>query len=106
MVDIDEQLAIGNARPDGAKSFETRRVGRNDAVKLHSALRLLNNLRRIQKFVFLWHGVFVPAPDFFAFVFQGHREAELRPDTISVGPDVADDAKGLALADTFDDPVN
>ena len=50
--------------------------------------------------------IFVPANDFFAFVLQGERQAELRADAIAIGPDVADDAKRPALANAFEDAIN
>ena len=71
-----------------------------------AAFRLLEQAVGIHEFIFLRNGVLVPAADFFAFVSQRQREAELRADAIAVGPDVADDAKGFALADDLKNPVN
>ena len=58
-------------------------------------LRFLEQAVGVEKFVFLRDGILVPAGDFFPFVLQGQREAELRADAIAIGPDVADNAKSF-----------
>jgi hypothetical protein len=50
--------------------------------------------------------IFIPTGNFFAFVLQSQREAELGADAIAVGPNMADDANGFAFANDFENAVN
>ena len=97
MVNVDEHFPVGDALAGLAQPLEARAVGGDDAVEFLAALRLLKQAVGIEKFVFLRNGILVPADDFFAFVSQRQRQAELRADAIAVRPDVADDAKGFAV---------
>ena len=106
MVNVDENFPVGDALAGLAEPLETRAVGGDDAVEFLAALRFLKQAVGVEKFVFLRDGILVPADDFFAFVLQRQREAELRADAVAVRPDVADDAKSFVLADDFENPVN
>ena len=106
MIDVDELFAIRDARAHGAKTLETGAIGGDDAVKFLAAFGFLKKGIRIEEREFLRHAVFVPDGDFFALVFQREGEAELGADAIAIGPNVADDAKGLVLADFFENAVD
>ena len=97
---------FGDALADRAQALEAGAVGGDHAVEFQAALRLLEQAVGVEKLVFLRDGILVPADDLLAFVLQRQRQAELRADAIAVRPDVADDAKGLALADGVEDAVN
>ena len=60
----------------------------------------------IQELVFLRDGIFVPARDFFAFVFERQSQAELRPNAIAVRTDMPDHANGLAIPNGFNYPMD
>ena len=106
MIYIDEQVAVRNARSNGAQPFKTGGVGCDHAIEFHAAFWLLNSLCIVQEFVLLRNRIFVPAPDFLAFVLERKREAELRTDTISIGANVAHYAESLALPDALDNPID
>ena len=106
MIDVDELFAIRDARAHGAKTLEAGAIGGDDAVKFLTAFGFLVKAVGVEKGKFLGHAVLVPHGDFFARGFQREREAELGADAIAIRPDVADDAKGLVLADFFENAVD
>jgi hypothetical protein len=106
MVNVDENFPVRDALADLSKALEARAIGGDDTVEFHPGLWLLKQSVRVEKFVFLRKEIFVPADDFFAFVLERQREAELRTRAIAVGPDVADDAKSFVFADDFEDAIN
>ena len=68
MVDIDEEGAPGDARADRPKAFEAGRIGGDDTVELAARLRLVKDVIRVQKLVFLGHAILIPTKDFLALV--------------------------------------
>src|SRR2546422_7619531 len=74
MIDIDEDLATGDAGADFSEAIKTRRIGGDHAVKFMPLLRLLKEMVGIEELVFLGERVFVPAPDFFAFGTEGEGQ--------------------------------
>jgi hypothetical protein len=105
MVDIDETLAMEDARTDFAQALKTGGVGGNDAIKLQPRFRFLDDVVRVEKLVFLRDTIFVPADNFLAFVLQRESQSELGADAIAVGPDMAHNAKGFALPNILKDSV-
>ena len=77
VVDVDEELAVGNAPPDRAETVEGGRVGGHDAVELHALLGLLDDAVPVEELVFLRNAIFVPTGHFLAFGAEREREAEL-----------------------------
>jgi hypothetical protein len=106
MVNVDENFPVRDMFADPAKTLEARAIGGDDTVEFHPGLWLLKQSVGVEKFVFLRKGILVPTDDFFAFVLERQREAELRTHAIAVGPDVADDAKGFAFAEDVEDAIN
>ena len=70
MVNVDENFPVHDAPADFAQPFETCAIGGDDTVEFHPGLRLLKQSVRVEKFVFLRHGILVPADDLFALVLQ------------------------------------
>src|SRR5437879_2180876 len=106
MVNVDEKLSLFDAGANFAEPFETGRVGRDDAIKFHASFRLLDQTVGIQKLIFFRNPVFVPAMDFFAFVFVREGQSQLRTDAIAIGTNMPDDAYGMTFADAFYDAIN
>jgi hypothetical protein len=96
MVNVDENFPVADALATLPSRSKARAIGGDDAVEF-CRVSVFETGRRVEEFVFLRDGIFVPANNFFAFVLQRQREAELRADAIAVGPDMADDAKGFAV---------
>jgi hypothetical protein len=106
MVNVDENFPVRDVLADPAKTLKARAIGGDDTVEFHPGLWLLHKAVPVEKLVFLRQAVLIPANDFFAFVLERQREAELRTHAIAVGPDVADDAKGFAFADRVQNAIN
>src|SRR5690348_3712775 len=106
VVDVDETVPPGNTGPHLAQSLETGGVGRNDAVELQPRLGLLNDMIRVEEFIFLRDGVLVPAHHLLALVLERQAQAQLRTDAIAIGTDVADDAEGFAFSNLIDNSIH
>src|ERR1017187_328992 len=106
MVNVDENFPVRDALADLSQALKARAIGGDDTVEFPAGFRLLKQSGGVEKFVFLRKEILVPADDFFAFVLERQREAELRTHAIAVGPEVADDAKGFAFADDIEHPIN
>ena len=106
MINVDELLAIGDARACVAEAFEAGAIGGDDAIKFLAAFRLLKEVVGIEEGKFLGHRILVPDGDLFSLVFDREGEAELGTDAIAIRPDVAEDAESAVAADFFDDPVD
>ena len=50
--------------------------------------------------------IFIPATNFFPFIFERQCETQLRSNTVTVRPDVSHNANRLALADDIKNPVD
>ena len=106
MIYIDENFSIADAIAHLAQTLKTGAIGGHNTIKLLTRLRLLPVPVAIEKFIFIRDAILVPDGDLFSLVAQGEGQGELRTDAITVGPDVAHDAKGLMLPEDLEDPVN
>jgi hypothetical protein len=71
VIDVDQELAVGNAWGDGTQALEAGRVGSDYAIEFKTCLGFLEEMIRIEKLLLLRIAVFIPADDFFALVLQG-----------------------------------
>lgn len=106
MIYIDENFSITDAITHLAQPLKTGTIGGHDTIELLTRLRLLPVPVAIEKFIFIRDAILVPHGDFFSLVAKGEGQGELRTDTITIGPDVTHDAKGLMLPENLEDPVN
>ena len=105
VVNVDEELAVGDGGAHPAEALEAGRVHSDNAVELKAPPGLLDDVVRVEEPVLLGNGVLIPASHLLPFVAQGQREPELRADAIPVRADVADDAKRLAGPNALDDTI-
>jgi len=106
VIDVDEELAVGNAGTDFPKPLEAGGVSGDDAIEFLAAFWLLERMVAVEEFIFLRVAIFVPAKNLFAFVAQGEAESKLRANAIAIRPDMAHDANGPALANAVEDAIN
>src|SRR6516162_3393520 len=106
MINIDEDIPVRDALAGLAQPLKTRAIRGDDTVKFHSWSWFLEQAVAIKKAVFIRDDVLIPANHAFAFALQGQRQADLRADTIAVGPDMSDDAERFILADRIQDAVD
>jgi hypothetical protein len=106
VVNINDEFASGDPPAYSAKAIKTRGIGCDDTVKFQTSFRFLKNVVRIEEFVFLRHGVLVPANHLFAFLAQRQCQPQLGADAVAIRSDVAGDAKRAAVPDGFQDAVD
>jgi hypothetical protein len=106
MVNVDENFPMADTSAEPAQALEACAIGGDDAVKFHSALRLLEQSIPIEELVFLRNGIFIPAINFFPFIFERQRQTQLRSDTVAIRPDVPNNANRFAFADDIKNLVD
>ena len=74
MIDVDEELATGDAGADFSEAVKAGGIRGNDAVELMAGLGPLKQMLGIEELVFLRERIFVPAKDFLAFSAEGESE--------------------------------
>ena len=77
MVNIDKNFPAADAGNHFAKTFNTRAIGGNDAVKFHAGARFLEQAILVEKAIFVGNGVLIPANHFFTLILQRQGQAEL-----------------------------
>ena len=106
MVDVDEELAVLNAFADFAQPLEAGAVGGDDAVELLAASGFLQKSVGIQKAQLVGKRSSFQQATFLPWFLQGEGQAELGADAIAIGPDMADDANGLAVANAVENAID
>jgi len=95
-----------NATAHFAQAFKTGSIRRDHTIEFVARFGFLKKMIWIQELVFLRIAVFVPTQHLFALVFEGERQAQLRPHAIAVRSDMTDDAEGAAFLDSVNDAVD
>src|SRR5213594_1230072 len=106
MVDIDEDLPVLDALPGLAEPLEAGAIRGNHAVECATWLRGVEEAVRVEEGQLAGHRILVPNGDGLAGVLEGEGQAELGTDAIPIGPDVADDADGVAVANRLHDSLD
>ena len=106
VVDVDEQLSLFDARSDRAQALEAGAVGGDDAIELAARLWRLQQMVWVQERQLARNGILVPAEHFFVLTAERHGQAKLRPNAISIRPDMANYANTLAAANPFENALN
>src|SRR5687767_11545265 len=106
MVNIDEELSVGDCFDRCAQPFEACAISGYYTVEFLPLLRRLNQLLRVEESQLCGQRILVPAGHVLARVYQCERQPQLRTDAISVRPHMAHDADRLARLDGFNDAIN
>jgi len=75
MINVDQNLAVSDARADFAQPFKTCRVGRNNAIEFVSGLRFLKSVVRVQELVFLRIAILIPTERLLALISERQRQS-------------------------------